>query len=83
MRTGIDCPHTAGWTQGQDGVWTCQRCGTRRFADYGALRPPGLPEPRKPSRAARRAADRSAASYIACRLPRGIRWGLKEAELAR
>ncbi|MFI2072544.1 DUF6255 family natural product biosynthesis protein [Streptomyces triculaminicus] len=75
-----DCPHQAGWTQGEEGVWSCARCGTRRFTDYGALRPPGLPEAKTPSPAARRVADRRAAGYIAFRLPRGLRWGRTEAE---
>ncbi|GHG66273.1 hypothetical protein GCM10018779_37730 [Streptomyces griseocarneus] len=74
------CPHLAGWTQTGDGVWRCGRCGTRRFADYGALRPPGLAEAVTPSPVARRVADRRAASYVAFRLPRGARWGRTEAE---
>ncbi|GHG72607.1 hypothetical protein GCM10018779_48090 [Streptomyces griseocarneus] len=80
VRTGINCPHQAGWTQSEDGVWRCARCGTRRFTDYGALRPPGLPEAKAPRPGARRAADRRAANFITFRLPRGLRWGRTEAE---
>lgn len=44
---------------------TPARSGTRRFTDYGSLRPPGLPSVITPSPAARRAADRSAARNVA------------------
>ncbi|WP_372446061.1 DUF6255 family natural product biosynthesis protein [Streptomyces triculaminicus] len=36
------CAHPAGWSY-FGGVARCERCGTRRFLDYGALRPPGMP----------------------------------------
>ncbi|MFI9305079.1 DUF6255 family natural product biosynthesis protein [Streptomyces triculaminicus] len=42
-RMRADCRHQAGWTHA-DGMSTCRRCGVRRFAEYGALRPPGLPQ---------------------------------------
>ncbi|MEU3355697.1 DUF6255 family natural product biosynthesis protein [Streptomyces sp. NPDC037389] len=52
----------------------CRTCGVRRFADYGALRPPGLPHrvvstPRDP-----RAADRAAARCVAELMSRGRWW---------
>ncbi|MFI9203837.1 DUF6255 family natural product biosynthesis protein [Streptomyces sp. NPDC053048] len=83
MSAARNCPHHAGWSRGADGAWRCDRCGTRRFDDYGALRPPGLPETIKPSPAALPARDRAAARFVAERLPRGIRWGRKEADLPR
>ncbi|WP_374192978.1 DUF6255 family natural product biosynthesis protein [Streptomyces sp. AV19] len=41
-----NCPHPGGWesVDGDGGEEFCASCGTRRFHDYGALRPPGLPE---------------------------------------
>ncbi|MFI9200437.1 DUF6255 family natural product biosynthesis protein [Streptomyces sp. NPDC053048] len=63
------CPHPSGWTHDADGSHRCERCGTRRFGDYAALRPPGLPAavPQRPSPRCRRAADCAAASYVAYR----------------
>ncbi|MFI9311546.1 DUF6255 family natural product biosynthesis protein [Streptomyces triculaminicus] len=60
------CAHRAGWTR-VGGEVRCDRCGTRRFADYGALRPPGTPVPVTPSPETRRAADRTAARRVAAR----------------
>ncbi|WP_221462472.1 DUF6255 family natural product biosynthesis protein [Streptomyces olivoverticillatus] len=37
-----NCSHRGGWTH-DAGELRCDGCGTRRFTDYGALRPPGLP----------------------------------------
>lgn len=37
-----NCGHVEGWESG-NGVERCQTCGTQRFTDYGALRPPELP----------------------------------------
>ncbi|WP_373311645.1 DUF6255 family natural product biosynthesis protein [Streptomyces mashuensis] len=48
------CEHRGGWAQ-EDGVLWCTRCGTLRFAAYGALRPPGLPEFTSRSEASRSA----------------------------
>ncbi|WP_221462282.1 DUF6255 family natural product biosynthesis protein [Streptomyces olivoverticillatus] len=38
-----DCRHGANWRH-RAGESRCEACGTRRFTDYAALRPPGLPE---------------------------------------
>ncbi|MCA6093035.1 hypothetical protein LE181_12790 [Streptomyces sp. SCA3-4] len=62
------CPHAAGWTR-TAGEARCERCGVRRFTEYGAVRPSGLPQAVVPSPRARRAADRAAARNVA------IRWG--------
>ncbi|MEU1375750.1 DUF6255 family natural product biosynthesis protein [Streptomyces triculaminicus] len=69
------CAHRAGWTR-VGGEARCDRCGTRRFTDYGALRPPGMPVAVTPSPESGRAADRAAARWVAARqaarlLPRG------------
>ncbi|MFI1972767.1 DUF6255 family natural product biosynthesis protein [Streptomyces cinnamoneus] len=48
--SGRGCPHRAEWTTRAGGEWRCNRCGTRRFLDYGALRPPGLPSAVTPVR---------------------------------
>ncbi|GHF47522.1 hypothetical protein GCM10010218_31140 [Streptomyces mashuensis] len=37
------CEHQAGWTHAA-GRSHCRRCGVLRFTDYGALRPPRLPQ---------------------------------------
>ncbi|WP_425507734.1 DUF6255 family natural product biosynthesis protein [Streptomyces olivoverticillatus] len=37
-----NCPHRSGWTHTR-GESRCKCCGVRRFTEYGALRPPGLP----------------------------------------
>ncbi|MFI1254228.1 DUF6255 family natural product biosynthesis protein [Streptomyces netropsis] len=58
-----NCAHTGGWTSA-DGEERCDHCGTRRFTDYGALLPPGLPQIRTPSDKTRARADRSAAALI-------------------
>ncbi|MEU4212303.1 DUF6255 family natural product biosynthesis protein [Streptomyces sp. NPDC026206] len=63
-RVASRCPHHAGWTHTGGGEARCDTCGTRRFSDYGALRPSGLPHPLTPSGAARRAADRAAARRV-------------------
>ncbi|WP_436800637.1 DUF6255 family natural product biosynthesis protein [Streptomyces syringium] len=39
-------------------------CGTRRFTDYGALRPPDLPQTVTPSDRSRERADRAAARQV-------------------
>ncbi|MEU3353284.1 DUF6255 family natural product biosynthesis protein [Streptomyces sp. NPDC037389] len=35
------CAHRAGWAR-RGGEERCHGCGVRRFASYGAVRPPGL-----------------------------------------
>ncbi|WP_370419497.1 DUF6255 family natural product biosynthesis protein [Streptomyces sp. QH1-20] len=57
------CVHHSGWTE-NGGEARCVDCGTRRFTDYGALRPPDLPEVLTPSDHARSAADRAAARQV-------------------
>ncbi|WP_238492420.1 DUF6255 family natural product biosynthesis protein [Streptomyces sp. UNOB3_S3] len=55
----------------------CRTCGVRRFTDYGALRPPGLPQAVVPAPRDRRAADRAAARRVAELLGRGRWWSLR------
>ncbi|WP_420894532.1 DUF6255 family natural product biosynthesis protein [Streptomyces cinnamoneus] len=52
MTPAHHCRHPAGWTHSH-GVSRCERCGTRRFTEYGALRPPGLPQATAPGPAPR------------------------------
>lgn len=60
-----NCLHSGGWSPAEShGEQRCDHCGTRRFTDYGALLPPGLPQTRTPSDTARARADRSAALLI-------------------
>ncbi|MEU4208601.1 DUF6255 family natural product biosynthesis protein [Streptomyces sp. NPDC026206] len=72
-RRSGDCPHAWGWTHSA-GASHCDRCGIRRFTDYGAVRPPGLPGTVTPSRRSRNAADRAAALNVARTVRPGIRW---------
>ncbi|MEU7136819.1 DUF6255 family natural product biosynthesis protein [Streptomyces sp. NPDC046261] len=58
-----NCPHLVGWTR-TGGESRCDRCGTRRFDDYAAIRPSGLPAAITPSPAARRAADLAAVRNV-------------------
>ncbi|MEW2579642.1 DUF6255 family natural product biosynthesis protein [Streptomyces syringium] len=57
------CVHHSGWT-GTGGEVQCPNCGTRRFTDYGALRPPELPQTVTPSDYSRDKADRAAARQV-------------------
>ncbi|MEU1372419.1 DUF6255 family natural product biosynthesis protein [Streptomyces triculaminicus] len=68
-----NCPHTSGWdaTHGEE---RCRSCGTRRFTQYGALRPPGLPVTLAPSPRDKGQADRSASMVIAHTLGRLSGW---------
>ncbi|MEW2580183.1 DUF6255 family natural product biosynthesis protein [Streptomyces syringium] len=68
------CGHRSGWTQAH-GEARCNDCGTRRFTDYGALRPAELPQTTTPPPRRARNADRSAARHVARIVRRGIRWG--------
>ncbi|GHC73461.1 DUF6255 family natural product biosynthesis protein [Streptomyces cinnamoneus] len=65
------CPHLAGWVTTADGESCCHHCGTRRFADYAAVRPPGLPQTIVPSDEARAAADRAAARCVGLMMTTG------------
>ncbi|MEU4213393.1 DUF6255 family natural product biosynthesis protein [Streptomyces sp. NPDC026206] len=66
-----NCPHRSGWTH-SGGESRCAQCGTRRFSDYGALRPPGLASAVTPSDRVRRAADRRAARNVAEAVRRSV-----------
>ncbi|MBH1935585.1 hypothetical protein I5Q34_15115 [Streptomyces sp. AV19] len=70
------CRHHSGWEQG-NGEAHCRDCGTRRFTDYGALRPPEHPAtgPSPQPTRDRTQADRSAAALIARGLHNLSRWG--------
>ncbi|WP_425506653.1 DUF6255 family natural product biosynthesis protein [Streptomyces rectiverticillatus] len=37
------CAHRGGWAARTRGEIRCRDCGTVRFSEYAALRPPGLP----------------------------------------
>ncbi|WP_221505299.1 DUF6255 family natural product biosynthesis protein [Streptomyces eurocidicus] len=66
------CPHLAGWAQ-DGGEARCRACGVVRFTDYGALRPPGLPQAVTPAAGRSRCTDRAAASWISEAARRGRR----------
>ncbi|MEV5238118.1 DUF6255 family natural product biosynthesis protein [Streptomyces cinnamoneus] len=66
------CTHPR-WTHTGGGEARCDRCGTRRFSGYGALRPPGPAPVVTPTWTARRAADRAAARRVAEAVGRGRR----------
>ncbi|GAA0414910.1 DUF6255 family natural product biosynthesis protein [Streptomyces luteireticuli] len=53
------CQHLSGWesTNGED---RCPTCGTRRFTNYGSLRPKELPQAVTPTPHDRTRADRAA-----------------------
>ncbi|WP_367138744.1 MULTISPECIES: DUF6255 family natural product biosynthesis protein [Streptomyces] len=60
----VRCNHAEGWTYPVPGEQRCRTCGTVRFTDYGALRPPGLPPgPRWSSRAGSHPTRRPYAAY--------------------
>ncbi|MFE5871747.1 DUF6255 family natural product biosynthesis protein [Streptomyces roseifaciens] len=44
------CTHRGGWSARTRGEARCRDCGTVRFTEYAALRPPGLPHPPAPPR---------------------------------
>ncbi|MEV4924444.1 DUF6255 family natural product biosynthesis protein [Streptomyces roseoverticillatus] len=70
------CAHRGGWSARTRGEARCRDCGTVRFTDYGALRPPGLPHVATPPRRTAVAADRAAAQQMS-RIPRRTgRWWL-------
>ncbi|GHC59014.1 DUF6255 family natural product biosynthesis protein [Streptomyces cinnamoneus] len=58
------CAHGSGWTH-TAGESRCNACGTRRFTQYGALRPPGLPRAIGATARDPHAADRTAARNLA------------------
>lgn len=71
----MTCHHPE-WESTTTGAARCKRCGTRRFADYGALRPRGLPEAVRPPARARARADRAAATLISRTAYHLSHWGL-------
>ncbi|WP_425329131.1 DUF6255 family natural product biosynthesis protein [Streptomyces eurocidicus] len=58
-----NCLHHGGWTH-HGGESRCDNCGVRRFTEYGAVRPSGLPHAVTPAAPDRRATDRAAALNI-------------------
>ncbi|WP_370420831.1 DUF6255 family natural product biosynthesis protein [Streptomyces sp. QH1-20] len=68
-----ECGHGAGWRH-TGGEARCGACGVVRFTEYGALRPPGLPQVVTPVGSARRA-DRSAARVVSRTVRRPAWWG--------
>ncbi|MGX8908314.1 DUF6255 family natural product biosynthesis protein [Streptomyces netropsis] len=75
-----NCAHADGWTSA-GGEERCDACGTRRFTDYGALLPPGLPQTRTPSDKARARSDHSAALLISRTAHHLSRWMPRPAAL--
>ncbi|WP_416385359.1 DUF6255 family natural product biosynthesis protein [Streptomyces sp. NRRL B-1677] len=61
----VRCSHAESWTYPVPGEQRCRTCGTVRFTDYGALRPPGLPQALTPKPRDAGKADRAAATRIA------------------
>ncbi|MFF7688286.1 DUF6255 family natural product biosynthesis protein [Streptomyces syringium] len=68
-----ECGHRSGWTC-VGGEARCGACGVVRFTEYGALRPPGLPQVVTPVGDARRA-DRRAARTVSRTARRPAWWG--------
>ncbi|GHF36705.1 hypothetical protein GCM10010218_17810 [Streptomyces mashuensis] len=58
------CTHASGWTH-HAGEARCDACGVRRFTEYRAVRPSGLPVVVTQSLEEAHAADRAAATWIA------------------
>ncbi|MFI9204553.1 DUF6255 family natural product biosynthesis protein [Streptomyces sp. NPDC053048] len=71
----MSCHHPE-WESAGTGEARCKRCGTRRFTDYGALRPPGLPETVRPPARVRAKADRAAAALISRTAYHLSHWGI-------
>ncbi|MEU5191885.1 DUF6255 family natural product biosynthesis protein [Streptomyces klenkii] len=69
----VRCSHAEGWAYPAPGEQRCRTCGTVRFTDYGALRPPGLPHALTPKPRDADKADRAAATHIA-NAPRRVAW---------
>ncbi|WP_425315865.1 DUF6255 family natural product biosynthesis protein [Streptomyces olivoreticuli] len=72
------CLHRMGWAPARGAV-RCEGCGVVRFTDYGALRPPGLPQAVTVSRGSALRADRTAAHWVARNAPRPKPWLRPEA----
>ncbi|UBI40954.1 MULTISPECIES: DUF6255 family natural product biosynthesis protein [Streptomyces] len=76
------CRHLGGW-EAAGGEERCRTCGTRRFTDYGALRPRELPPVVAPSPEDGTRADRAAATVMARTIRHLSRWGRGNAEFWR
>ncbi|KNB53591.1 DUF6255 family natural product biosynthesis protein [Streptomyces caatingaensis] len=76
------CQHLSGW-ESAHGEDRCPTCGTRRFTDYGALRPKELPPAVTPSPHDRIRADRAAATVIARTVRHLSHWGRSRADFWR
>ncbi|WP_373300696.1 DUF6255 family natural product biosynthesis protein [Streptomyces hiroshimensis] len=70
------CTHRGGWSARTRGEARCRDCGTVRFTEYAALRPPGLPHAQTPPRRTALAADRAAARRVPLVARRRTWWGL-------
>lgn len=77
-----NCQHREGW-ETANGEERCTRCGTRRFTEYGALRPPEVPQVVPPSPEDRARADRAAAAVIARTVRHVVRRGWSRAAFWR
>ncbi|WP_265106283.1 DUF6255 family natural product biosynthesis protein [Streptomyces sp. ET3-23] len=77
----VNCQHNAAWRRA-NGVSQCTRCGARRFTDYGALRPDGLPQPARTRRQLLVERDKAAALIIAKGHYRVSHWGFSRADSA-
>ncbi|WP_420823992.1 DUF6255 family natural product biosynthesis protein [Streptomyces roseifaciens] len=64
----MTCTHRGGWSARTRGEARCRDCGTVRFTEYAALRPPGLPHAATPPRRSAVAADRAATRREGCAL---------------
>ncbi|MFV8128975.1 DUF6255 family natural product biosynthesis protein [Streptomyces syringium] len=67
-----ECGHRSGWAC-TGGEARCGACGVVRFTEYGALRPPGLPQVITPGGTGR--ADRAAARVLSRIARRPAWWG--------
>ncbi|MEU8549574.1 DUF6255 family natural product biosynthesis protein [Streptomyces roseoverticillatus] len=76
VRVRIRCNRSEGWNHPAPGEARCRSCGVTRFADYGAVRPPGLAHALTPKPGDARKADRSAATWIANVPRKRVWWGL-------
>ncbi|MBH1933752.1 hypothetical protein I5Q34_05485 [Streptomyces sp. AV19] len=76
------CRHLSGWDE-IGGEQRCRTCGTRRFTDYGALRPRELPSAVTPSPEDLARADRAAAIVVSRTVRHLSRWGFGAAAFWR
>ncbi|KNB52311.1 DUF6255 family natural product biosynthesis protein [Streptomyces caatingaensis] len=76
-----NCQHREGW-ETANGEERCTRCGTRRFTEYGALRPPEVPQGVAPPEGRGRA-DRSVGAAVARTVRQIRRWRFVRAAFGR